>query len=53
MASYNARWSQFAKNPFKHVVTYVIGMCHKILEIAICSYSWYIMVIEALSCPKI
>ena len=35
MTSYNARWSQFAKNPFNHVVTYVTGMRHKILEITI------------------
>jgi len=35
MTSYNARWSQFAKNPFNHVVPYVTGMCHKILEITI------------------
>ena len=35
MTSYNARWSQFSKNPFNHVVKYVTGMCHKILEITI------------------
>ena len=35
MTRYNARWSPFAKNPFNHVVTYVTGMCHRILEITI------------------